>query len=131
MAFERAVQLAQCLKQVWREIAGLGKHGIKQGCCMSLAEDETVTLWPVRVLGIVTQYTSEIQSHRDLHARKGTRRMAGTGGCGAGNDVLANGFRLRLQICMRRRLAGCCHGWLSLIGNSDWQRRFGPRSLKM
>ncbi len=80
---------------------------------MPLAQDETVALWPVRILGIVAKYTAEIQGDGNLHAGQRARWMAGPCRRRASNDLFTDALGPKLQVGKSRFLFYGWHSWLS------------------
>ena len=70
MALKAAVQLAQRGELFFREVASLGKRGVKRRCRMALRKKETVTVFGLRIFRIVLEHAPEIQRTHNVCRRK-------------------------------------------------------------
>src|SRR5688500_18186132 len=98
MSLKGRAEFTQRRQLRYGEVAGLGEDGVEQRRGVSLAEDEAVALGPFGVLRVVPHQSAEVEGDGDLDRRQRAGGVAGAGGRGAGDDVLADGLRSRLQV---------------------------------
>ena len=75
MTVVRGIHRAEALELRQGKVAGAGQDRVKRGGGVPLAEDEAVTLRPLRFVRPIAQNPAEVQGEQDFHGGEAAGRM--------------------------------------------------------